>query len=120
VPSKYQDSKDRYLKEKVEEFKIRVPKGEKAIFQSIAKQQGKSLNAYVLDLLHAYQSAIPDEKTFPPASDSPETNEKVTPKQLTAALHSLGILEGVEDLSDEDLRFLSSIASAVDGWFSSK
>lgn len=38
---------DKYLKEKVEEFKIRVPKGKKEIIQNHAKSKGKSLNSFV-------------------------------------------------------------------------
>lgn len=53
MPQKYQETKDLYLREKVEEFKIRVPKGEKALIQQHAKKQGKSLNSYVVDLIHA-------------------------------------------------------------------
>jgi predicted HicB family RNase H-like nuclease len=53
MSDKYQDTKNKYLKEKVEEFKIRVPKGEKAVIQAQAKSKGKSLNAYVVDLIHA-------------------------------------------------------------------
>lgn len=51
MSNKYQVTKDKYLKEKVEEFKIRVPKGEKAKIQEYAKSQGKSLNSYVIDLI---------------------------------------------------------------------
>lgn len=50
--SKIQESKDRYLKEKVESFVVRVPKGEKALIQQTAKEKGKSLNSYVVDLIH--------------------------------------------------------------------
>ena len=53
MASKYQETKDKYLKEKVDEFKVRVPKGEKEIIQSYAKAKGKSLNTYVVDLIHA-------------------------------------------------------------------
>ena len=50
--SKQQLAKDRYLSESVEEFKVRVPKGEKAIIKAHADKQGKSLNGYVVDLIH--------------------------------------------------------------------
>ena len=53
---KYQDTKDRYLKEKVDEFKIRVPKGQKQIIQEFAKSRGKSLNAFVCELIQAEMS----------------------------------------------------------------
>lgn len=54
---KYKETKEKYLKEKVDEFKIRVPKGQKQIIQDFAKGQGKSLNAFVVDLIY---SEIPD------------------------------------------------------------
>ncbi len=53
MPDKYQKTKDNYLKEKVETFVIRVPKGQKTIIQEYAKSQGKSLNSYVVDLINA-------------------------------------------------------------------
>lgn len=52
MPNKIQESKNKYLKEKVESFNIRVPKGQKTIIQEYAKQKGKSLNSYVVDLIN--------------------------------------------------------------------
>lgn len=43
----------RYLTEKVETIAVRVPKGEKAIIKAYAECKGKSLNGYVVDLIHA-------------------------------------------------------------------
>lgn len=43
----------KYLAEKTEEIRIRVPKGKKAEYQKFAKSQGKSLSKWVLDLLDA-------------------------------------------------------------------
>lgn len=40
----------RYLQTQ-DNITIRVPKGEKAIIQEFAKSQGKSLNAFVVDLI---------------------------------------------------------------------
>lgn len=37
----------KYLKESVEDIRIRVPKGKKAIIQSHAENQNKSLNIFV-------------------------------------------------------------------------
>lgn len=54
---KYKETKEKYLKEKVDEFKIRVPKGHKQIIQNFAKDQGLSLNSFVVSLIN---SAIPD------------------------------------------------------------
>ncbi len=38
----------KYLKESVEDVRIRVPKGQKAIIKSHADSQGESMNAFVL------------------------------------------------------------------------
>ncbi|MDE5854413.1 MAG: Arc family DNA-binding protein [Ruminococcus sp.] len=49
---KYKEARERYLKEKVDEFKIRVPKGQKVTIQEFAKSKGKSLNSFVLELIN--------------------------------------------------------------------
>lgn len=38
----------KYLKESVEDVRIRVPKGQKAIIKSHAEKQGESMNAFVI------------------------------------------------------------------------
>ncbi len=38
----------KYLKESVEDIRIRVPKGQKAVIKSHAESQGESMNAFVL------------------------------------------------------------------------
>ena len=43
---------NKYLAEKVEDIRIRVPKGEKELIKSAAEQEGKSVNAYILDAVH--------------------------------------------------------------------
>lgn len=50
--SSLQKSKDKYLAEKVETFVVRVPKGQKEVIQEYAKEQGKSLNSFVVDLIN--------------------------------------------------------------------
>lgn len=42
----------RYL-EKLDDIKIRVPKGHRDVYKDFAATQGKSLNAMVVDLLNA-------------------------------------------------------------------
>lgn len=42
----------RYL-EKLDDIKIRVPKGHREVYKDFATAQGKSLNALVVDLLNA-------------------------------------------------------------------
>ena len=56
-----QKAKDKYLKEKVDTFVLRVPKGEKEKIQSYAQSLGKSLNGHILDLIKA---DIPKMSTF--------------------------------------------------------
>ena len=38
----------KYLKESVEDVRIRVPKGQKAVIKSHAEQQGESMNQFVI------------------------------------------------------------------------
>ncbi len=38
----------KYLKESVEDIRIRVPKGQKAIIKEHAESQGESMNAFVI------------------------------------------------------------------------
>lgn len=49
---KYQESKNKYLKEKVENLMIRVPKGQKSAIQEFAKSKGKSVNSFVVELIN--------------------------------------------------------------------
>lgn len=48
-------SAEKYLQEKVEDIRIRVPKGEKAVIKAAADAQGKSLNQYILDAIREYE-----------------------------------------------------------------
>ena len=43
---------NKYLAEKVEDIRIRVPKGEKELIKAAAEQEGKSVNAYILEAVH--------------------------------------------------------------------
>lgn len=38
----------KYLKESVEDVRIRVPKGQKAVIKNHAEKQGESMNAFVI------------------------------------------------------------------------
>lgn len=42
---------DKYIAEKTDEIKIRVPKGHKAIIKAHAESKGASLNSYINDLI---------------------------------------------------------------------
>ena len=50
--SRYTDAQKRaaekYLKESVEDVRIRVPKGQKAVIKAHAERQGESMNAFVV------------------------------------------------------------------------
>jgi predicted HicB family RNase H-like nuclease len=41
----------KYMKENYDEIKIRIPKGNKDIYKSIAEAQGKSLNQFIIDCI---------------------------------------------------------------------
>lgn len=45
-------SAEKYLKEKVEDIRIRVPKGQKQVIKDYAEAQGKSLNQFIVDLIN--------------------------------------------------------------------
>ena len=42
----------KYMANNYDEIKLRVPKGQKAQMQAFAKKQGKSLNAFIVELIH--------------------------------------------------------------------
>lgn len=50
-PKKVQESKDKYLKEKVDRFPLAFPKGQKELVQAAAKRDGKSMNGYILEAI---------------------------------------------------------------------
>lgn len=45
-------SAEKYLQEKVEDIRIRVPKGQKDIIKARAEAQGKSLNQFIIDCIN--------------------------------------------------------------------
>ena len=49
----------KYLKETVEDIRIRVPKGQKAIIKSHAENQGESMNAFVVRAITKQWNVIP-------------------------------------------------------------
>lgn len=51
---------NKYLHEKVEDIRIRVPKGEKAIIQEAAAAAGESMNQYILSAIRFRMSAAGD------------------------------------------------------------
>lgn len=60
-----QKAKDKYLKEKVDTFVLRVPKGEKEIIQQHAQSLGKSLNGYIVDLIRESIPSLEVKKEKP-------------------------------------------------------
>ena len=44
-------SAEKYLEEKLEEIKFRVPKGQKAVIKAFAEGQGKSVNQFITDCI---------------------------------------------------------------------
>ena len=49
---KYQESKNKYLKEKVDDLRIYVPKGQKEVIKEFAKSKGKSVNGFIVELIN--------------------------------------------------------------------
>ena len=45
-------SAEKYLQEKVEDIRIRVPKGQKDIIKARAEALGKSVNQFILDCIN--------------------------------------------------------------------
>lgn len=45
-------SAEKYLSEKVEDIRIRVPKGQKAVIKAYAEAQGKSVNQFILECIN--------------------------------------------------------------------
>lgn len=56
----------KYLKESVEDVRIRVPKGQKAVIKAHAEKQGESMNAFVIraidETMKRDSSRKPDKK----------------------------------------------------------
>ena len=49
--NKYQETKNKYKKERVQKIDVYVPMGEKEKIQIYAKTKAKSTNAYILELI---------------------------------------------------------------------
>lgn len=47
----YQETKNKYIKEKVDELKVYVPKGNKAKIKKCADQLGLSVNAFIKEAI---------------------------------------------------------------------
>ena len=45
-------SAEKYISEKLDEIKLRVPKGQRAIIKSFAESQGKSTNQFIIDSIN--------------------------------------------------------------------
>ena len=41
----------KYMKTKLDDIKVRVPKGKREVYKAHAERQGKSLNALIIELL---------------------------------------------------------------------
>ena len=51
MPSKAQEARNKYLREKVDSFIVRVPKGQKILIEEFAESKGKSRNRFIVDLI---------------------------------------------------------------------
>ena len=50
----------RYI-DKQDDIKFRVPKGTRELYKAYAATQGKSLNAYIVDLIEADMKRVPTD-----------------------------------------------------------
>ena len=55
---------EKYLKESVEDIRIRVPKGIKAIVKAHAEQQGESMNQFVIRAINETMELDSDESNM--------------------------------------------------------
>jgi predicted HicB family RNase H-like nuclease len=58
VSEKYQYNKkyaEKYLRDKFDEIRIRVPKGRKEEYKELAEKAGKSLNQFIIDQIEKGQ-----------------------------------------------------------------
>ena len=76
----YQDSKDKYLREKVDTFVLRVPKGKKEEIAQYAASKGMSLNGYITSLVFADMGEKVDVKVQKTKQEKTEIT-KTQPKQ---------------------------------------
>lgn len=51
MPNKDKEARNKYLREKVDSFIVRVPKGQKILIEEFAKSKGKSRNRFIIDLI---------------------------------------------------------------------
>lgn len=70
----YQDSKDKYLREKVDTFVLRVPKGKKDEIMEYAASKGMSLNGYITSLVFADMGGEVMVKTSKPKTVKPKND----------------------------------------------
>ena len=75
----YQDSKDKYLKEKVDTFVLRVPKGKKDEIAQYAAGLGMSLNGYITSLIFADMGTESDMATKAPAPKTTKAKKATKP-----------------------------------------
>lgn len=81
----YQDSKDKYLKEKVDTFVLRVPKGKKDEIAEYAANLGMSLNGYITSLVFADMGQDTGTAKKAQAPKVNETKVKKATKSATKA-----------------------------------
>lgn len=48
----------KYMKNKLDDIKVRVPKGKREVYKAHAERKGKSLNALIIELLEKDMQAL--------------------------------------------------------------
>ena len=72
----YGGAKERYLREKVDTFVLRVPKGQKEVIQKRAAKLNMSLNSYIVSLIANDISDFVSQTAKTPSAPETEKNEK--------------------------------------------
>ena len=63
----------KYLKESVEDIRIRVPRGQKEVYKAHADSQGESLNSFVI---RAMNETIERDQSTSQTTELPQSTEK--------------------------------------------
>lgn len=79
-----------------------------------------TLKAVVHALGYTLDDLFPQKTEKSPATEEPVTGDHISLEESNRLLVALGFIKEGEDLSDDDLAFLTHIIGLLDAWFGSK
>ena len=97
----YQDSKDKYLREKVDTFVLRVPKGKKQEIAEYAASKGMSLNSYITSLVFLDMGDTIVQKETKKETKPKAPTKKSTPKPKAQPKQEKKIEKGIEPIVEQ-------------------